>query len=60
VVGGILTIAISDAIGIRMSEESKNSSPPSQVWETTLATFAAKFVIAATLCGTGHGRSTRS
>ena len=52
VIGGILTIAIadamSDALGIHVSEESKNSVPVSQVWEATLATFAAKFVVSAT------------
>ncbi len=52
VIGGILTIAIadamSDALGIHVSEESKNCVPVSQVWEATLATFAAKFVVSAT------------
>lgn len=52
VIGGILTIAIadamSDALGIHVSEESKNSGPVSQVWEATLVTFAAKFVVSAT------------
>jgi VIT1/CCC1 family predicted Fe2+/Mn2+ transporter len=52
VIGGIVTIAIadamSDALGIHVSEESKNSVPVSQVWEATLATFAAKFVVSAT------------
>lgn len=52
VIGGILTIAIadamSDALGIHVSEESKNNSPARQIWESTLATFLAKFVIALT------------
>ncbi|NGZ07990.1 MAG: hypothetical protein CV088_01210 [Nitrospira sp. LK70] len=52
VIGGILTIAIadamSDALGIHVSEESKNSASLSQIWEATLATFAAKFVVSAT------------
>ena len=52
VIGGILTIAIadamSDALGIHVAEESKNSSPASQIWEATVATFLAKFVIALT------------
>ncbi len=52
VIGGILTIAIadamSDALGIHVSEESKNSSPTRDIWEATLATFMAKFVIAVT------------
>jgi VIT1/CCC1 family predicted Fe2+/Mn2+ transporter len=52
VIGGIVTIAIadamSDALGIHVSEESKNSGPTSQIWEATVATFVAKFVIAMT------------
>jgi VIT1/CCC1 family predicted Fe2+/Mn2+ transporter len=52
VIGGIVTIAIadamSDALGIHVSEESKNTGPTRQIWEATLATFAAKFVIAMT------------
>jgi VIT1/CCC1 family predicted Fe2+/Mn2+ transporter len=52
VIGGILTIAIadamSDAVGIHVSEESKNNGPAIQVWEATLATFISKFVIAVT------------
>lgn len=52
VIGGIVTIAIadamSDALGIHVSEESKNSSPARQIWEATVATFVAKFVIALT------------
>jgi VIT1/CCC1 family predicted Fe2+/Mn2+ transporter len=50
VLGGILTIAIadalSDALGIHIAEESKNSHPPRHIWESTIATFLAKFVIA--------------
>jgi VIT1/CCC1 family predicted Fe2+/Mn2+ transporter len=52
IIGGIVTIAIadamSDALGIHVSEESKNSGPTRQIWEATLATFMAKFVIAMT------------
>jgi VIT1/CCC1 family predicted Fe2+/Mn2+ transporter len=52
VIGGILTIAIadamSDALGIHVSEESKNSAPMSRIWEATLATFVAKFLVSAT------------
>jgi len=52
VIGGIVTIAIadalSDALGIHVSEESKNSGPTRQIWEATAATFVAKFVIAMT------------
>ncbi len=50
VLGGIVTIAIadafSDALGIHISEEAKNNGPAWEVWESTMATFAAKFVIA--------------
>ncbi len=50
VVGGIVTIAVadafSDALGIHISEEAKNSGPAVEVWEATVATFAAKCVIA--------------
>jgi VIT1/CCC1 family predicted Fe2+/Mn2+ transporter len=52
VLGGILTIAVadslSDALGIHVSEESKNHGSHKHVWEATLATFAAKFLIAGT------------
>ncbi len=52
VIGGILTIAIadamSDALGIHISEESKNSGPTRQIWEATLATFTAKFLVSLT------------
>lgn len=52
VLGGILTIAVadalSDAMGIHLAEESTNSGPASHVWEATVATFAAKFCIAMT------------
>ena len=43
VIGGIVTIAIadamSDALGIHVSEKSKNSGPMRQIWEATLASF---------------------
>ena len=52
VLSGIVTIAmadaLSDAMGIHLSEESKNSGPVSHVWESTVATFVAKFCIALT------------
>jgi len=52
VIGGILTIAISDsmsdALGIHISEEARNSGSARHVWEATLATFLSKFVIAMT------------
>lgn len=52
VVGGVLTIAIadafSDALGIHISEESENKHTVKEVWESTLATFIAKFLFAMT------------
>lgn len=52
VLGGILTIAIADAmadaLGIHVSEESKNSGSTSHIWEATLATFAVKFLVSTT------------
>lgn len=52
VIGGILTIAIadafSDALGIHMSEESENKHTTKEIWESTICTFAAKFLFAAT------------
>lgn len=51
VVGGIVTIAIadalSDALGIHLAEESR-AVRPSQIWEATLSTFLAKFITAGT------------
>lgn len=50
VIGGILVIAIadamSDALGIHISEESKNLHPTKEVWETTTFTFLSKFFTA--------------
>ena len=52
VIGGILTIAIadamSDALGMHIAEESKNHGLVSEIWESTIATFVAKFLIALT------------
>lgn len=52
VMGGIMMVAISDAmsdaLGIHISEEARNSSSARHVWEATLATFLSKFVIAMT------------
>ncbi len=52
VIGGILTIAIadalSDALGIHISEESENKHTPREIWESTLSTFASKFFFAMT------------
>lgn len=52
VTGGILTIAIadafSDALGIHFSEEAENKHTAKEIWESTIATFLSKFVIALT------------
>ncbi|TKB73262.1 MAG: hypothetical protein E8D46_12550 [Nitrospira sp.] len=52
VIGGIVTIAVadamSDALGIHIAEESRNNGNVSEIWESTIATFMAKFVIALT------------
>jgi len=52
VLGGILTIAIadafSDALGIHISEESQKGNSHKAVWESTIATFLAKFLFALT------------
>jgi VIT1/CCC1 family predicted Fe2+/Mn2+ transporter len=51
VISGILIIAIadalSDALGIHISEESKNTHSTKEIWEATIATLVAKFVFAA-------------
>lgn len=52
VLGGIITIAIadafSDALGIHISEESKNIHTAKEIWIATIATFMAKFIFALT------------
>ena len=52
VIGGILIIAIadafSDALGIHMSEESENTHSTQEIWESTIATFIAKFIFTST------------
>jgi len=52
VIGGIVTIAVadalSDALGIHIAEESKNNGNALEIWEATIATFVAKFLIAMT------------
>jgi vacuolar iron transporter family protein len=51
-IGGILSIAIadalSDALGIHVSQETKKKSKKKDVWEATIATFASKFLFALT------------
>ncbi|PIY96769.1 MAG: hypothetical protein COY66_02910 [Candidatus Kerfeldbacteria bacterium CG_4_10_14_0_8_um_filter_42_10] len=52
VLGGILTIAIADALsdslGIHTSEEAENHHTHHEVWESTFSTFVAKFLFALT------------
>jgi VIT1/CCC1 family predicted Fe2+/Mn2+ transporter len=52
VIGGILIIAVadafSDALGIHMSEESENKHSTKEIWESTIATFLAKFIFSST------------
>ena len=52
IIGGILVIAIadamSDALGIHVSEESENKHSAMEVWESTVATFLSKFIFALT------------
>jgi len=48
VIGGILTIAIadamSDALGIHVSEESQKRNTKKHIWSATFSTFLAKFI----------------
>jgi len=50
VLGGVLFIAIADAmsdsLGIHISEESKKGFVVKEVWESTIATFITKFITA--------------
>jgi VIT1/CCC1 family predicted Fe2+/Mn2+ transporter len=52
VLGGIITIAIadafSDALGIHISEEAENKHTSREIWQSTIATFLAKFIFALT------------
>lgn len=52
VIGGILIIAVadalSDALGIHISEESENHHTAKEVWESTITTLLSKFVFALT------------
>jgi vacuolar iron transporter family protein len=49
VIGGILVIAIadamSDALGIHISEEFENKHSTKEIWESTISTFLSKFTI---------------
>jgi len=48
VIGGILTIAVADALsdslGIHVSEESEGRHSNREIWEATLSTFISKFI----------------
>jgi len=50
ILGGILIIALADAlsdsIGIHISEESKKRNSKKEIWEATFSTFFSKFVFA--------------
>jgi VIT1/CCC1 family predicted Fe2+/Mn2+ transporter len=52
IISGILVIAIadalSDALGIHISEESENKHTTKEIWESTITTFLSKFVFALT------------
>jgi len=52
VIGGILVIAIadalSDAMGIHISEESESRHSQREIWEATISTFLSKFLFTLT------------
>jgi VIT1/CCC1 family predicted Fe2+/Mn2+ transporter len=52
IIGGIITIAVadafSDALGIHISEEGEAKHTTKEIWESTIATFLSKFIIAIT------------
>lgn len=52
VIGGILTIAVadalSDALGIHISEESEGVHSEKEIWLSTILTFLAKFIFTLT------------
>jgi len=52
VISGILVIAItdalSDALGMHISEESEFSHTEKEIWESTIMTFISKFIVALT------------
>jgi len=51
-IGGVLIIAIadalSDALGIHLSEESESRHTDREIWQATMSTFFAKFITAVT------------
>jgi vacuolar iron transporter family protein len=50
VIGGILVIAVadamSDALGMHISEESEDKHTKNEIWAATISTFLAKFIFA--------------
>lgn len=50
IIGGVLIIAIadalSDALGIHISEEFENNHTAKEIWESTFITFLSKFIFA--------------
>jgi VIT1/CCC1 family predicted Fe2+/Mn2+ transporter len=52
VIGGILVIAVADALsdslGMHVSEEAESSNTIREIWEATISTFLSKFVFALT------------
>jgi len=52
IISGILVIAVadalSDALGIHVSEESEKEHNQKQIWESTVSTFLSKLIIALT------------
>jgi len=50
ILGGILVIAVadalSDALGMHISEEAEQKHTQKEIWEATIATFITKFIIA--------------
>lgn len=52
IIGGILIIAVadalSDALGIHISEESDKKQTPKGIWESTVSTFLSKLIFALT------------
>jgi len=52
IIGAILIIAIADALsdslGIHISEESENHHSTKEIWESTFSTFFSKFIFALT------------
>src|SRR3989344_5972689 len=53
IIGGIIIIAIADALsdslGMHISEEAENKYSVKEIWESTISTFISKFIFALTL-----------